>query len=161
MRFIISSLLLLASPAFAADKTFGVGFVLGDPTALSGKYNISATHAVDAQIAFSSDYLLIYGDYHWRFPGIFNSDQKFVQQLTPYMGAGPALVFASKNDHARGNYFDKRDDRFALGARLPFGIEWMWDRVPLGIGLEIAPGIVVVPATTAFLHGGVTFRYYF
>ena len=160
MHFILS-LLLTVAPSFAAEHKVGVGFVLGDPNALSAKYEFSGLHAVDAQISFSNDYVLLYGDYHWRFPGIFQSDQKFVQQLTPYMGAGPVLVFASKGDHGKGNYFDKHDDRMALGARLPFGIEWRWDKVPLGVGLEIAPGVVVVPATTAFLHGGVTFRYYF
>lgn len=148
--------------AQAAEKKYGIGFILGDPTALSGKYNMSHEHAIDLQLAFNaSDFLLVYGDYHWKFPGIFNSSDKFIQELTPYMGAGPVVAIASKKDHKKGDYFDKRNDSFAMGVRLPFGIEWVWDKVPLGIGLEIAPGIVVVPSTDGFLHGGVTFRYYF
>lgn len=151
-----------ANLAHGEDKRFGIGFVLGDPTALSFKYNLSHEHSIDAQLSFGgADWILLYGDYHWRFPGIFNSNEKFIKELTPYLGAGPILVFASRRDHPKGNYFDRRSDSMALGLRLPFGIEWVWDRVPIGIGLEVAPGIVIAPATSGFLHGGVTFRYYF
>lgn len=153
---------LISTTALAKEHKIGVGFVLGEPTALSGKYLVSAQHAIDLQLAFnSSDYLLVYGDYHWRFPGVFNSDDEIVQQLTPYVGAGPLLAFASKKDHGKGGYFDKRDDKFAAGVRIPFGIEWIGAKVPIGIGAEIAPGIVIAPATTGFLQGGITLRYYF
>ncbi|MBX3020034.1 MAG: hypothetical protein KF799_00030 [Bdellovibrionales bacterium] len=164
MKHILISLLLLttAFAAHAEGKKYGVGFVLGDPSALSFRYDQTKEKAWDAQLAFSmSEYVLFYGDYLVKFPGVFNSEQEFVQQLTPYAGAGPVLVFASDNDHSRGSYFDKRSDSFAAGVRIPFGIEWRSDQFPVGIGLEIAPGIVILPNTDGFLHGGVSFRYYF
>jgi len=163
MKHILLALMLLTSlNSYAASKKFGAGFILGDPTALSVRYDQSEERAWDAQLAFGiSDYFLIYGDYLVKFPGVFNSTEKFIEQLTPYAGIGPAFIFASKKDHPRGSYFDNRDDRFALAVRIPFGIEWRYDKFPIGIGLEIAPGIVIVPNTDGFLHGGVSFRYYF
>lgn len=163
MKHILLIFMLLTSfNSFANGKKMGAGFILGDPTALSFRYDQNETRAWDAQMAFSlSDYFLIYGDYLVKFPGVFNSSDKFIEQLTPYAGVGPVLVFASRKDHTRGSYFDKRDDSFAFAIRIPFGIEWRYDKFPIGIGLEIAPGIVIMPNTDGFLHGGVSFRYYF
>lgn len=163
MKHLVFAFMLLTSlSAFASDKKFGAGFILGDPTALSFRYDQTHERAWDAQLAFSvNDYVLIYGDYLVKFPDLFNSSDKFIEQLSPYAGIGPVFVMASKKDHSRGSYFDKRDDSFAMAVRIPFGIEWRYDKFPIGIGLEVAPGIVIMPNTDGFLHGGVSFRYYF
>jgi hypothetical protein len=151
-----------APPAQAEDKAFGVGFTLGDPTALSGRMNLSHERAADVGLSFfSRDYVLVYGDYLFKFPGIWSDTERLLDRMTPYMGVGPLLALARKKDHPRGNYFDERDDSVAAGMRVPFGVEWLWDKAPIGIGLEVAPGIVIIPSTTGFLQGGISLRYYF
>ncbi len=148
--------------ADAKPKRYGAGFVLGAPSALSFKYWQSLKIAYDAELSFFGDeWVLFYGDYLWHFHGIFGNSDRFVQQLYPYIGVGPIFVFATDGDHERGKYFDKRDEEFALGVRIPFGIEWVADDIPLGIGLEIAPGMAVIPSTSGFFQLGISFRYYF
>lgn len=169
--FVRGSIALFAStlslPSFAAHsetggKKFGLGFVLGAPTALSGRYQLSEDRGLDLQFAFnSSDYVLLYGDYLIQFRNLFHAEEKFVEQLTPYLGVGPVLAFASKSDHPKNDYFNRTTDTLAFGVRVPFGIEWLWDRVPIGVGLELAPGVVVAPATEGFIQIGLTFHYYF
>ena len=152
---------IFSSPAFAAGK-FGAGFILGEPTSLSGKYFADDKTAYDLQISFlSREYIVIYGDRLWHFPDAINHTNDFNEHLNPYLGIGPVLVLNAKKDHSKGQYFDERDDKLAFGVRVPFGMEWMWDKVPIGIGLELAPGIMVLPSTTGILMGGLTLRYYF
>jgi hypothetical protein len=146
----------------ASDKNLGVGCVIGAPTALSVRYNAAADHSFDAQLSFNSrNYMLLYGDYLFLFKDVFQSDEKFVQQLTPYVGIGPLLAIATRKNHDTDNYFDRSDTALAIAARIPFGIEWRYDKIPLGIGIEAAPGIVIIPSTMGFLQAGMTFRFYF
>jgi hypothetical protein len=143
-----------------ARGNFGLGVIFGDPTALSAKIYQDHNDAFDIGLAFAlSDYILIYGDYLRHFPGAFGHSSQFVSSLRPYIGIGPILVFDT-DDHDRHHYFD-REDNFALGARVPFGIEWIAPNIPLGISVEIVPGIEVIPSTDGFVQAGIAFRYYF
>lgn len=162
-RVVIGFCLLYASVSAAAkDKDLGVGFVLGDPTALSVRHDLNRQNAVDAQLGFfSRHYLLLYGDYLFLFHDAFGRQNKFIAQLTPYVGVGGLFALGTNSDHDKGNYFHDRDDRLAIGVRVPVGVEWRWDKVPLGVGLEIAPGIAVIPGTTGFINAGLSLRYYF
>lgn len=158
--FFATVVLLLFTYNGQAESRFGVGFVLGSPTALSFNWYTSEENAFDLQVAFfSDDYFLTYADHTFHFPEMMGSGKYL--QLSPYFGLGAFGVFATKDDHPRGNYFDKRTDDYAIGARIPFGLEWLWKRAPLGIGLEVAPGIVVAPSTIGALQAGLTLRYYF
>lgn len=155
-----------ATQAFAEGPGLGVGLILGYPTALSAKYFTRTDKALDFGLAYDfDDYLLLHGDYLHHFRGVFKSDEKFVRALTPYVGVGPVLVFDTGNEDVhrrRGrDYFDDEDGDLALGLRIPVGLEWISDEFPVGVSLEIAPGIVVIPATDAFVQGGVAARYYF
>jgi|FLYM01.1.fsa_nt_gi hypothetical protein len=168
MRQLILSLMTVSSmifggQAFAQEEgKVGVGFVLGDPTALSFKYFMANDRAFDIQGSINgNDYFLVWSDYLFHYPRYFGTSHRFLELLSPYVGIGVIGALASKSDHDRGSYFDKRDDDFALGARVPFGIEWFWDKAPIAVGLEIVPGIIVAPATRGLLQGGLTLRFYF
>jgi hypothetical protein len=146
-------------------QTFGLGVILGAPTAISGKMFLGGDRAIDGGLAFAvSDYLLLYGDYLGHFPGAFGNQNAFVSRLSPYVGAGAVVVIITNNSSGRdydGRYFNRRGDSFALGARIPVGIEWIAPKFPIGVSLEIAPGIVLFPATQAFIQAGLAIRYYF
>jgi len=159
---ILAFFALFSLQALASEHEYGLGFILGEPTAISFKYNRATTESYDAQLSFAfHDYLILYGDRLWNFPGLFRKNNEFTQHLVPYVGVGPVLAFAGATDHSQGDYFHRRSDSFAMGVRVPFGAEWMWEKVPLGIGLELAPAIVILPGTEGFLMGGLTIRYYF
>lgn len=161
-RLLIALVTLIGLKANAEIRKTGVGFVLGEPTALSAKFFLPYDRGIDVQLSINSrDYFLIYGDYLFHFPGLFGRQNEFLDKLYPYAGVGPLLAFGNSSYHAEGQYFDNHDDRFALGARVPFGAEWLWDKAPLGIGLELAPGVMIAPSTVGFLQGGISFRFYF
>ena len=159
---ILLSLSFFGFQSYGADKNLGLGFILGNPTALSVKWLSSEESALDFQASLSEkDYLVLWGDYLFQYPGFFGNANKFARRLTPYVGVGPLIALGTKNDHDKGDFFDERDDDFALGLRVPFGMEWFWDRVPLAVGLELAPGVIVAPATRGIVQGGLSFRFYF
>lgn len=142
---------------------FGLGIVIGEPTGLSAKLWLDQKHALDFGLSFSfDDYLLIFSDYLFHFPGTFGSSSRFVTELTPYVGIGGVLAFANDRRLDRDRHFFGRErDTLGLGVRVPVGIEWVPAKVPLGVFIELVPGIALAPATDAFFEGGIGVRYYF
>ncbi|MGK5089796.1 hypothetical protein WDW86_19775 [Bdellovibrionota bacterium FG-2] len=53
------------------------------------------------------------------------------------------------------------DSSLGIEARFPLGIEWILPSIPLGLAIEIVPGLSVRPKTAVALHGGFAVRYYF
>lgn len=139
----------------------GIGAILGDPTGLSGKYFMGNNAAVDAALSFGNHELIIYADYMKHFPGAFGKQNAFIASLNPYVGVGPVLAFGDGNKDHRHRFIDDDEDRFAFGVRVPFGVEWMSKEIPIGVSLEIAPGLGIIPKTDVFVQGGLAIRYYF
>lgn len=162
MKYLFPIIAVLFSlNAYAEDSHIGVGFIIGDPTALSVKYYRNEDRAFDGGISIvHNDYVIVWGDTLYHYPASLGK-QKLIARISPYFGFGAIAAIASKTDHPKGNFFDKRKDRAAVGVRIPFGVEWIWDKVPLGIGVELVPGVIVAPATMGALQGGLTLRYYF
>ena len=166
---LIFTLLIITSAASithaaSMNGRFGVGIILGGPTGLSGKYFLDREQAIDVGLAFDiDDFVLIYGDYLKHFPGAFGAREKFFTELTPYIGVGPVIVLDSDDRKRNDRYFADDDDDFGVGVRIPLGIEWMSQnpKIPIGIALEIVPGMIIIPGTDLFFQGGVAFRYYF
>lgn len=162
MKYAFSLIVLLFSAqAFAGEPSLGLGFIIGDPTALSVKYYRSEESAFDAGLSIvHNDYVIFWGDHLYHYPAALGR-QKLIARISPYFGFGVIAAIASKSDHPKGNFFDKRKDRAAVGVRIPVGVEFIWDKVPIGIGLELVPGVIVAPATMGALQGGLSLRYYF
>lgn len=167
MKKLILPLLVLTfitPKAFSMEEKFGVGAILGDPTGISVKYLINDM-GLDATLSYNNDELIIYGDYLKHFPGRLGKKNAFVSALTPYIGAGPILAFKDEHKYHHDSDFvdDNSDDDWALGVRVPVGIEWMnpEKKLPIGIGVEVVPGLEIVPETEGFFQAGFTARYYF
>lgn len=171
---LLLTLLTLApavAPAPVQARDFGLGIILGDPTGFTGKvWTAPDRNAIDFGLAWAfGSYFTLYGDYLWHFPRAFGGSSRFVSELNPYVGVGLAAAFATYNNDGlliiNGNksyrFFGTTGDRFGLGIRIPLGIEWLPARPPIGVFLELAPGIAMVPATSAFFQGGIGARYYF
>ena len=148
----------------ASTGPFALGGVIGDPTAITGKYWLDTDRALDFGISFFEyNYVLIYGDYLFHFPGGFGQRNKFFSELTPYIGVGGLIASFSGDYYRNGRGYWRSDSRasLGLGVRAPFGVEWRPSRVPLGAFLELIPGIALVPGTDFFMQFGVGCRYYF
>lgn len=95
---------------FETDKTFGVGVMLGVPTAVSAKYFLIDELAVDLGLGAyllyrDRDGFALHGDVLWH-PFVAVEGTSFLAPL--YFGAGVRLL-----DH---------DDSTRVGIRLPVGI---------------------------------------
>lgn len=161
MNALFALLFLIVSSSVHAAGTLGVGAIFGDPTALSLKKFTSQKQAFDAGLSFGDRHIMLFGDYLHHFPGRIRVNNAFFDSLVPYVGVGPILVLDTGGGKKHHHLIDDDDDDFALGARIPFGVEWRAKEIPLGVSLELVPGIVVIPHTEGFGQGGVAIRYYF
>ncbi|MCZ7557523.1 MAG: hypothetical protein M5R41_14085 [Bacteroidia bacterium] len=131
-------------------KSFGVGFQLGEPTAVSFRFWTSRENSWD--LAVGASYLgnpHIHGDYLWHFNDAFNS-----RIVVMYAGVGAALGFGDKDGWVfykwkRGKieerwYYD-RDDELVVAAKGTFGLNIIPRNTPLDIFLEVNPIIGLVP----------------
>jgi hypothetical protein len=125
----------LGGRRFEANKTFGLGLELGEPTGIVGKYFFSADHAIDFGVGdiynYSSRYgLHIYADYLFH-PVTLATTEDF--ELPFYIGVGGR--FWDFEDRST----NPRDTAFAVGVRVPVGIAMDFNTVPLDIFLQVVP----------------------
>jgi hypothetical protein len=136
---------------FEANKTFGLGLELGEPTGLTGKLFVSSNAALDFGIGYAyqnyyyDDGLHIYADFLFH-PTVLAHADAF--ELPFYIGGG-----------IRYWDFDFCDPQgictyrgSAVGIRVPIGIDFDFNRAPIDIFLQIVPVI-------DFLHGDYYDRY--
>jgi hypothetical protein len=127
--------------SFQANKTFGLGIMLGAPTGLSGKYYLGADTALDFGIGTIYGYrdrrgLHVHADYLWH-PLVLASADAFEMPL--YFGVGGRLLRGNRcyrYDRNRCDYYYR--DYTALGVRAPLGIALDFNNVPLDIFFELA-----------------------
>lgn len=152
MRRVRLALIAAACIAFAAAPgharlggNFGLGFIAGMPSGLSGKLWLNNINAVDMLLGFDpySDWLQFRADYVWHEMNLFPVTSG---QLPLYYGMGAGLGF--------------HDDP-ALLARGVVGIEYLFAHAPLDVFLEIGPGIRVFPATKFDISAGLGMRFFF
>jgi hypothetical protein len=161
---VIGASIFLSTTTFAqrtrADGgPFGAGVILGAPTGLVGKYWMAPDRAVDMGLAFFfGDLFLLYADYLVHFPRAFASSDPFVSHLSPYIGIGGMMLFWGS--HTNRHYYDSTNS-VGLGVRVPLGIEWKPGDPPLGVFVELVPGVGIIPGTFGFVQGGIGIRYYF
>jgi hypothetical protein len=145
--FLIFSLNTL-SQAQDTSKDLGIGFMVGEPTGLSLKSWTGGNNAFDLGLAWSLgryDAINIHGDYLWHNYNVFNEVDEGTLPL--YYGIGGRLILA-ENDAI-------------IGARIPVGVNYLFEDSPIGLFLEVAPIINLVPSTDFDVDGGLGVRFYF
>ncbi len=129
----------------AQEKGFGLGVVFGEPTGISGKYWLDGKRAIDGGIAWSfhdKGFLHLHADLLWHFPDVIKSKVR----LPIYAGIGARVRF---------------DNPARVGVRVPVGLAWWVDDIPLDVFLELVPILDLTPATKFALNGGIGVRYFF
>jgi hypothetical protein len=117
---------------YVSNGQFGVGLELGSPFGLNGKYFLSPDGALNFGAGANGYYrgdrdgLHLYLDYLWH-PISLANPAEF--QLPFYIGIGGRLW----------NFNDANDDAVAIGVRVPVGIAFDFNNVPLDIFLQITP----------------------
>jgi len=144
---------------FTANKTFGLGVMVGAPSGLSGKYFLGANTAFDFGVGIISHYRHRHGNIHahadflWH-PVSLVSARAF--ELPLYFGLGARIWDFRDDDDVDG---------FGLGARVPLGVAFDFNNVPLDVFIELA---VVIDLFFDYrddyagdVNGAVGIRYYF
>jgi hypothetical protein len=117
---------------------WGLGLMLGYPVGLNAKYWLGGPNAVDVAIGGGPGFR-VHGDYDWGLVQLLRNKSDLTLDL--YLGVGGAVGFASGFCGYYGDRFCQ--DRFVVGARVPFGLDARLRRAPVNFGLELAPGIWV------------------
>ncbi len=128
---------------FEANKTFGLGLMLGAPTGLSGKYFVGRSTALDFGLGTIYGYrdrrgLHLHADFLWH-PVSLVSAHAF--ELPLYFGVGARLLDGDRCYQYRGggvcDYYYR--NYTAVGVRGPLGIAFDFNNVPIDIFFEVVP----------------------
>ena len=153
------SLLLISSAAFAQERRFGLGLIIGEPTGLSAKLWVSDRTAVDFGLGWSvgGDRLYYYNggydgssrvhfhmDYLWHWFDAIRSYERFPL----YTGIGGRI-------NAGGGYYS------SVAVRGVLGLAWMPINTPIDVFIELVPSLQVIPATAFGIDAGLGARFYF
>lgn len=125
----------------------GIGFMVGEPTGLTLKSWTSGNNALALGVAWSVgryDAFTIQGDYLWHNFNVFDDIDSGALPL--YYGIGGRVVLADNNTW--------------LGARIPLGLNYLFEEAPIGLFLEVAPIINVAPSTDFDVDGTLGVRFY-
>ncbi len=132
----------------AQDEGFGLGFIVGDPTAgISFKKWAGTKTAFDGAVGWSlrgQDSLHLHADYL-----VHNFDLIKVEKgrLPVYFGLGARLKLETGNT--------------MFGARIPIGVCYMFDDASIDIFSEIVPIFELAPDTGFAVAWSIGIRYYF
>ncbi len=135
---------------FEANKKLGLGLELGEPTGLTGKVFLAKATALDFGVGwiyrhyYYGDGLHLYGDVLFH-PVSLASNPTF--ELPLYIGGGLRYWDFNYCYQGRCNYGGS-----AIGIRIPFGISFDFNNVPLDIFAQLVP-------TIDFIRGNYYDRY--
>jgi hypothetical protein len=135
---------------FSANKVFGLGLELGEPSGLTGKYFVSPAGALDFGVGavyrhyYYGDGVHLYLDYLWH-PTSLVSSAAF--ELPFYIGGGVRFWDFDYCFQGVCTYGGS-----AVGLRLPLGIAFDFNNAPLDIFIQLVP-------TLDFLRGDYYDRY--
>lgn len=133
------------SSSFQANKTFGLGLELGEPTGLNGKYFLSDTRALDFGLGYIyehyyyGDGVHVYLDHLWHPTSLVSSP---TLELPFYIGVG-ARFWNFEYCERIGN-LDVCEGGSAFGVRIPIGLSFDFNNVPIDIYVQVVPTIDLI-----------------
>lgn len=140
----------LVTAPVSEPPRWALGVTLGEPTGVSVKRYLGGKNAFDLNIDF------VYGpgfrlgaDYLWGLAQLLSD--RSVADLNFYLGAGPFLGTLQGPCEGFGGWRRDCNGDVYAGGRMPVGLELVFKRVPVTLGLEVAPGIAFAPGRAGFL----------
>ncbi|WP_440999959.1 hypothetical protein [Fodinibius sp. SL11] len=131
-----------------ANKDLGIGFMIGEPTGLTAKSWTGGGNAIDVGVAWSFgryDAITLQADYLWHNYSVFSDVEQ--GSLPLYYGIGGRLVLGDKDSY--------------IGARVPIGLNYLFEDAPVGLFIEAAPILNLAPSTEFDIDGTLGARFYF
>ena len=159
---------------FESNKGFGLGLELGAPTAITGKYWLGegSDRALDFGIGYLDYYydwrgFIAYVDYLFHLTSLASTE---AFELPFYIGVGGQYWHWDDYNLYCGPNPNVYCNGDALGVRVPIGIAFDFNNVPIDIFLQVTPtldfffnhSVGYAPNTLEFIIGAsVGIRYYF
>jgi hypothetical protein len=153
--FILTATVAVASTGQAAGN-FGAGIIIGSPTGLSFKYDLSKRNSLDAAIAWDDDVdVHVHASYLWNRARLFALDGAAVDG---YAGVGARI--REHDDHYYRRHLDEEEGTH-FGIRVPGGLRYMFRDPAVEIFAEIAAIMDLTPDTDLDIDAGIGVRYFF
>jgi hypothetical protein len=147
--FLLLTLLTVILPTTTlAQQGMGVGVFVGEPSGISTKTWLSHTTAFDAAAAWSIEgegYFHVHGDYLIHNFNVFPVGRG---ALPLYYGVGARIL-------------NRTNNTLNVGVRLPVGLEYLFQRAPFDIFLEVVPVLDLTPESTVDVNASIGTRYFF
>ncbi len=128
-----------------------LGLFVGQPTGITYRQGVSKTNSLEFKAAWdlvdsSKDAAAFGFQANWllEFPGTIIIEDA---DIPPYVGIGLSVGVGSGG--------------VALGFRVPVGLVHRFPKAPLELGLEVGLGMLLFPATSFDVDGGLALRYRF
>jgi hypothetical protein len=137
--------------ASAQEKKIGLGFIIGEPTGIDVKINLTKVHALEFALAWSlsdENDLHLQGDYLWHKYDVIKLDSS--DEMPLFFGVGGRMIL-QENDNV--------DDVF--GVRFPVGLDYILANYPFDIFVEVVPILDLAPDTDFDLEGAIGGRFWF
>jgi hypothetical protein len=150
-KLILIGILIFCFTGIAKSQKsgFGLGIMFGEPTGISFKGWISERSAIDGGLGWSFVHegsVQVHADYLYHFYNVFETPN-----LPLYIGVGGRIKLKN-NEH---------NSDMRLGVRVPFGMSYQFNEVPVDVFLELVPIIDLNPTTSGSINGAIGVRYYF
>ena len=140
---------LLATAGAQGEKgEFDIGMAAISPNGFIAKYWTTETTAIDifGEWSFNSNEYLMHADILLH---DFNKFQLEDMRIAFYYGGGVRVKFADKSDDS------------IIGVRIPFGVDYFLQEMPVDIFGELAPRVNVYPDTHFGMDVMIGLRYRF
>jgi len=155
---VLALFLVMGMPSGArAQGRFGVGVILGEPTGIAWKYRLGGTEAVDGAIGLStSDRMRFNVDYLW--------EKRSFEEVNLRLHYGVGVAFGVGNAEyvsvQRGDTYVLEQRDLGFGLRGVVGLTYVFPRSIFDAFVEVAPLVIVTPASGLGIDAAIGVRVY-
>ncbi|MDI6850321.1 MAG: hypothetical protein QMD82_00040 [bacterium] len=122
----------------------GVGLILGIPTGLNLNFE-SKANAINSTLSWGIPDIFYFSlGYHENFR--IETGEDIEGLLRVYLGG--AFLFKVTRDNAK------------MGIKIPLGMKFLFDNLPIDVFAEVSPGIHLIPETSPLIEGALGLRFY-
>jgi len=156
IKHLLTMVILLASTQAFANG-FGLGLIIGGPTGITAKYNLSTKNSVDAAISWAvgdRDFFYLHSTYLWNKANIFKING---ENFDLYYGVGGRLISKESNDDP----VDTDDDAFQVAVRTAIGLKYKFKDPSIELFAELSANLKVVPSSNFDVDLALGARFFF